>query len=450
VGKNNDISYHYENKKIEMKNKIWPLFVFLSVLSVTSLQNCSKDPIEPPPIEPPPQWSEPVLYYSNPDAYTLVRFAADANSGTLNVVSSFDLFSKGMNYSGIYSLRQEPGKELVKKRLSQENIPSEWPSILRDHSGDLHFLWGDRSQDPEFENWSSGREKGIVYSTDVIYFNCDKDRPEHIYTGNLLGDGTGNIFFPLHLAEDNQENLHGVIHVERLLSDADGNPTEFGTFWLVYVNKSKNGQWTSRFLHGGGGPGLVSLAGNRLVIAYRGVDLINPTPGNNLFTTYSDDGGVSWSDPVPVLMPGGLGKRSFNLIKESEEKLHIILGRGKQGALTHEEIWHFVSYDGGISWSEQEIITNHPLMIFETLIDPYGNLHLVGIDFPDFSIWYSSMSPKTGQWNDLTKLDFANTAGWVSLTFDEAENELYLFWMSAEDPQKEVIYYSNKPVRSPY
>ena len=432
-----------------MRIKIWPLLVFLSVLSVTSLQNCSKSPIEPPPIEPPPQWSEPVLFYSNPDGYALKRFAADANSGTLNVVSSFDLFSKGMNYSGIYSLRQEPGKELVKKKLSQENIPSGWPSVLRDYFGDLHFLWGDRSQDPEFEKWDINREKGLIFSTDVIYFNFDKDRPEHIYTGNLL-DGSGSIYFPLHLSADNHGNFHAVINAAKLLNDIDGNPTEYGMAWLVYVNKSKNGQWSSQYLYDGIGPGLVSLAGNRLVIVYRGYDMSNLTPGrNDLLITCSDDGGISWSDPVSVLMPGSKNMRSFDLIKESEEKLHIIIGRGEQTAIAHEEIWHVVSYDGGISWSEQEIITNHPLMIFETIIDPYGNLHLVGIDYPDFSIWYSSMSAKTGQWEDLTKLDFADTAGWVSLTFDEAENELYLFWKGVL-PGKHVIYNSNKSVRSPY
>lgn len=432
-----------------MKIKIWPLFVFLSAIFVTGFLNCSKDPIEPPPNEPPPQWSEPVLYYSNPDAYRILRFAADANSGTLNVVSSFDLFRKGINYSAIYSLQQEPGKELVKKMLSQENIPSGWPSVLRDHSGNLHFLWGDRRQDPEFEKWDVNREKGLIFSTDVVYFNFDKDRPEHIYAGNLL-DGSGSVYFPIHLVADNQGNLHGVINTAKLLNDIDGNPTEFGMFWLVYVSKSKNGQWTSKYLHDGVGPGLVSLAGNRIVIVYRGIDFNNPTLGrNDLMITCSDDGGVSWSDPVSVLMPGGQDMRSLNLIKESEEKLHIIIGRGKQGVVTHEEIWHVVSYDGGISWSEQKVITNHPLMIFETIIDSYGNLHLVGIDFPDFSIWSSSMSAKTGQWEDLTKLDFADTAGWISLTFDEAENELYLFWMSDEDPQKQVINYSNKSVRSP-
>ncbi len=426
-----------------MKNKAGLILVVLAVISVTSLQNCSKDPS---PIEPTPQWSDPVLFYSNPDSYEFIRFSAVVSVGVMNVVSSFSLFhDMYYEYSGIYLLRQEPGKKLEKKKLSQENIPSQHPSILHDRLGNLHFIWGDRRQDPDF---IMGCDPRFSYSTDVIYYNFNKGKPVHIYARNTTNCGV--YLFPLSLTEDNQGNLHTVFHAERLFPDPDGNLQEFGPNFIVYLNSSTNGQWNSpRFLYLGHTADIVSLPGERLVVVYLGVDPNSQVPSqNDVLTTYSNDGGISWSDPAPVLISGNQAVRSFDLIKDSDDKLHLIIGRGS--LFEFRGFWHSVSNDGGISWSEPEMVLNldqNPIIIFETIIDPYGQIHIVGIDL-DLSVWYSSISPKKDFWEDFIKLDFVEPTPWISLTFDNAAKELYLFWTS-RDQEKQILHYAKKPVRSP-
>ncbi len=430
-----------------MKRIIWLLF--LVFISIAGFQNCSKDPA---PIDPPSQWSEPVLYYSNPNSFWPIRFEADVNAGTMNVVSSFSLFQdwlKYNEYSGIYLLRQEPGKELEIKKLSQDNIPSEWPSILRGRSGNLHFLWGDRRQDPDFENWVTPRPQALGYSTDVTYFKLDDktNEPEHIYAGKLGSVGLGDILFPLSLTEDSHGNLHVV----------------FGdTPFNVYMNRDKSGHWSSpSFVQPTVGyNNIAALPGGRLVIAYTGLNQQIPSK-NDVLITYSDDDGISWSDPVIVLI-STREKPSFDLqlIHGPDETLHLIWGREVDMELIPDEIWHSTSDDGGISWTEPEMIFKLDpgfggFYSFETIIDSYGRLHFSGISLVlgapgQESLWYSSMSPKTGQWEDLTKLDFVGTAIWSSLAFDKSANELYLFWTRRDtDTDQQVFYYTKKFIRNP-
>jgi hypothetical protein len=159
-------------------------------------------------------WSEPMLLYYHPGKYEVLRFDVDVNNGIINAAAAYSHSNNDckMEYSGIYHILKEPGRDTEVERISQGDIPSESPSVFRDSSGKLHFFWGDRRQDPDFESWpEEWQQSGIYFSTDIMHYMPNNEthaEPNHIYTGNLGLIGRGDIHFPISITEDSRDRLH--------------------------------------------------------------------------------------------------------------------------------------------------------------------------------------------------------------------------------------------------
>lgn len=419
-------------------------------------------------------WSDPMLFYYHPERYNVLRFDVDVNNGVINAAAVYHHQNEDglLEYSSIYHLRQEPESDIQVSRLSQENSPSEWPSVFRDLSGKLHFFWGERRQDPNFELWPDNTpQSGISLSTDILHYIPDNDEyvePTPVYSGNVGFDGRGSIVLPVRINEDSNDNLHVVFSADSVF---DGGYT---IKFPAYLKRNPDGQWQpSRFFTGGGhAPGIVSLEDERLITVFLGSDP-NHLSINDVMAVYSNDGGNSWSDPELVFLSGDMPGWLLRIVR-ADGRVHLLWGQAVHSPdfAAPDAIWHCFTDDGGQTWTEPELIFQlshasfrppgapapdptllHIFYNYEILTDSYGQLHWVGCAIRLFesgqyenALYYSNWSPTTGKWEDFSQLDFGSNPGWLSLAYDNETNELYIFWADSLEPDQQALYYSRKTI----
>lgn len=417
-------------------------------------------------------WSDPLLFYSHPYQYKTLRFDVDVNDGKINVAAAYSHLNENnmLAYSSIYQIRQEPEGDIVVMRLSQEEVPSESPAIFRDLSGKLQFIWGDRLQDPDFQQWPDDfPHTRTNFSTDVAGYQpgVDFDGPEYLYAANHGYISRGNIGFPINISEDATNRLHIVFRGDSISEGGGQIP------YPAYLSRNSEGHWSSpRFIgEGGSMPNIVAYDQSRLIVTYLGSAPNQPSI-NDIMAVYSDDRGVSWSSQELVFLSGQNPCWLLRMIKAPGGRIHLLWGQGIHAPdfAAPDAIWHCFSDNGGQTWTEPELVFNlrrpsirppgapapdptllHIFYNYEIKSDSYGNLHWVGCAIKMFesgqsenSLFYSSWSPTTGQWDTFSEIELGTVPEWFSLAYDSETNDLYVFWADVFETDKQGLYYSKK------
>ncbi|MDR9366165.1 MAG: T9SS type A sorting domain-containing protein [Balneolaceae bacterium] len=355
----------------------------------------------------------------------------------------------------------EDGEPLVRS-LPTAGYPAEQPVLLKDDSGTIHFLWGDRRQDPDFEQWQTERPQVVAFSTDVIYSRLAGnvfEESKSIYEGHLqkIMGGYGDITFPIRLIEDDQNQLHTIFVADSTFktSTTSGEEVIAGSLRVIHLSQTSNGKWNEAdYLVPGVEPDIVSLPGNRMVLAFLGSTQSMPGFQNVLVIT-SDDNGLSWSKPTQVFLSNQNPSRMLSIKKGPDERIHLIWGRQTRGLPVPNEMWHSFSEDGGNTWSsperffEPEQTSGSEKIIgdFGLIVDQFGQLHWSGVvrevqgnGVLNFMTW----NPTNKRWGPVENLEFAkNPRQDVELSINETTDKLYLFW---DEMGEDAIYYSVKEI----
>lgn len=409
-------------------------------------------------------WSGSQLFYNFQDQPNDLEFEAEVEKNIISIVSGSRYLSERrfLKKSEIFFLEQKGDEELKIQSISTDNYPVEQPTFLKKESDTWYFIWGDRRQDPDFEQWQTERPQVVAFSTNVIYsqlVNNVFEESKSIYEGHLqeIMGGYGDITFPLRLIEDDHNQLHAVFVADSTFRTSKPNGEEVlaGSLRIAHITKKETNKWSSaQYLAAGVEPDIVSLPEGRLVIAYLGS--VSNQPGfQNVLVITSDDYGVSWSEPDEVFLSGQQPGRMLNMEVGPNGRLHLIWGRQTQGLPVPNEMWHSYSEDGGENWSSPEkFFTPTKSSKSETIIgdfdlvtDRFGQLHWAGVirEIQGSGIVnYMTWNPGNKSWKQAKKLDFAkNPRQDVDLSVDDSSDKLYLFW---DELDEDAIYYSTKEI----
>lgn len=360
--------------------------------------------------------------------------------------------------SKIFYLQQDGSASPDIQFLPTHNDPSELPSLLLDRSGTVHFLWGARRQDPDFDEWKTERPQFLGFSTDAIYSRYDGTRftpPEVIYEGHLreLVGGTGDILFPAKWVEDSQGRLHTVFIADsvRTITNQDGEEIVSFAPGVVYMSSSTMLEWRKHsILEPAALSDLTIVDKDRLAVSYLG-SVEGPRSINDVLVITSDDGGSSWSEPKMVFFSGIQPGRMLSLKTGPEGRVHLIWGRQTRNLPIANELWHSWSEDAAQSWSAPERFfqpiqsaeVENVIDSFDMVIDSSGRVHWAAVELRvqgvQGTLYYGTWEPESQTWNTAEfRLTDTNSRR-VDLAIDEAAGKIYLFWENADE---NAIYYS--------
>ncbi|MDX1637158.1 MAG: T9SS type A sorting domain-containing protein [Balneolaceae bacterium] len=408
------------------------------------------------------EWSEPELLFVDPDTSQAGNLEAVVYESTIYIVKRHlrQIDDQYLDLSQIYLLRKQPGGEPKIQQLSSGTYPSEQPVIFRDHSNGLHFIWGNRRQDPDFEEWGIPRPQITGFSTDIVYSQLDSEglcQPTHLFEGHLRRpSGIGDIGFPLQLTGDGFNRLHTVFRADTTFKTTNSDGEEIIGFSprVTYMRRNSTGEWSvPRFLEFGGDPDIAISSKDNLVIAWLGADP-NQSGINDVLVTVSNDGGDTWSEPELIMPSGNQAGRMLELQATSNGIIHLIWGRQTTSLPVPNEFWHSYSEDGGRSWSKpnrffEPVQTSGTSLSFfgdfDLVADKYGRLHWAGVEARNQHgdslsfIQYNTWNPLKKSWNQAATVNIAKDPQEVDLAMDKNSNELYLFW---KDRIEKTLYYS--------
>ena len=122
-------------------------------------------------------WSTPKLLFKYPEEVIEgpKEIQGEIDKGVIYIVGGYRLMREDffLEDSKVFLIKHEAddGHKILTAPI--DDYPSEQPSFIRDNSGNMHLFWGDRRQDPDFEEWTRETRAQIMgFSTNVISSRC--------------------------------------------------------------------------------------------------------------------------------------------------------------------------------------------------------------------------------------------------------------------------------------
>lgn len=417
-------------------------------------------------------WSNPVNIYSSPDTTNFFVFDAEVYDETINIVKThFDTSGSHLNYSEVFLLQKMVDSEPELTRISRDDYPVEaQPVLYLNQSGGLDVFWGERRRDPNFDEFNrSGTGLLFNISTTLMHVsvaNNIANEPELVFEGSLskIFEGNGGITLPVKISEDEEERLHLVFTVEGEYEDIGGNHS----IGLGYISQNESGSWNTRLLCSVKfNSDILALSKNRLLTAFRGSSRKDPDGStNDISVILSNNGGATWSDVEPVYRSGEQVTSGVKLTGSPDGTVHLFWDRYLESGFEpfSDEVWHSVSTNGGINWSEPERFFRlvkpsddgyHYIRSMDSVVDPYNQIHFTLVSGygergedqrENRNLYYSKWSPVTKSWQQVEKFGVAERPLITKLALDKITDKLYLFW---DERDEQGIYYSVKDIEKP-
>ena len=143
----------------------------------------------------------------------------------------------------------------------------------------------------------------------------------------------------------------------------------------------------------------------------------------------------------------------------ADGSVHLIWGRQTRGLPLPNELWHSYSEDGGDAWSqperffvpEQSAQVENFIDSFDLVIDEFGRVHSASVKVTrqqlEGFIYYTMWNPMIQSWESPHTYNYADAERRrVNISLNETTNKLYLFWIELDEP---AIYYSKKELAEP-
>jgi hypothetical protein len=207
-------------------------------------------------------------------------------------------------------------------------------------TGDLHVVWGE----PDPEQASPPRYDGSPGRVSRLYY---ARRHQGVWTT------------PQQIYRSSYVRWHPLA-VSRLLVDPAGNlhlaltSYQEGKGWaLVYLTRGGSSWRAYEKLFERGDPAYADLAvGNagEPVLAYVAPSVTSgQEDSNSLFVVRMSAG--RWEDPVLVSLSGRKAVTDPELVKTTDGRLHLMVGKNLSGGVVPDVVWVFSSTDGGRRWT---------------------------------------------------------------------------------------------------
>lgn len=399
-------------------------------------------------------WSDATIIYVIPDT---VRYVKQFDAGVLDgrvdlLIEQFDTTGLNLNFSEIYFIKDAGSSKREMYSISNLNYRAEKPTFTYSNH-DVHFYWGERRFDPNFDQWERPRAPYSRYATAILHSSLTNSEPIVVYESGLWIFGHADIILPVRSVID-QEKIYSVVVLDSTLS-ANNDPGVPMVGFMKY-NLTLDEFQVSKLVFGHT-PSIAAHQGE-IWIAYLGTDAIN-FGRNNTYVLHSSDDGATFSEPLLINQSDDF-QIEIDIYKTIDNTLHIIHTTSTDALPVPNQLWHTSSKDMGRSWQNKTLIYDTKYEnLDETLLvlgssyvtDLYGQIHVVlqigSLDSPSRFGLYTFRNPVTLSWSTPQRigLDF-DYIQFLDLEFSEYDNKLYLFW---SDTNTRTINYVTKEVSYP-
>ncbi len=429
------------------------------------------------------QWSEPELLFFLPDTLgprgherDLSAYVSERKILLLKRYERRNLQGNALEFSAVVKTGIEPDGNINEWQLSDNRYQAEAPSLAVLPNGEWHAIWGERREDPDFEEFE-GVTRLVRFSTSLLYQNGNHvtANPATVaYHAGLGGFGRGALgggTIPFHLSPDQNGTLHAVLTTDIFQEERGGGFIPE----ITYLRKYPDDDWDSPRLlswheFGNSNPFIESLNNDLIVIVFTGL-IPGQNSWNEVFITISEDNGENWNEPQLLFADPDRPALLVRVAQDSENRIHVIWGMPSEPEVpVSDEIWHIYSEDGGSTWSKPELffvmekspevlISGIPL--FDLVPDDFGCLHWFahsvkihsgGTSDSDARLaprFHSRWCANDKRWRQTETLDFIKGISHFAAALDKTEQRMYLFWSDEHNDGRKAMYYSSKLIRDP-
>jgi len=319
-----------------------------------------------------------------------------------------------------YAYRRADGSWQAPLNVSQTPTPSYDPVLLTDGLGQLHLLWSEQR---------IGVPTPRPRQTDIFWRlrgDTGWTSPISIFQRDTVGT-----IPPAHIVSDSTGTLFVVVHA---WSGRVGIPA-------IGLITRRSGSWQSvRALRIGLTPSIGIDSAGVLRIAYViGIpDSIAPDI-NSVFTIYSTNGGLTWSDSV-LVSRSGLAEAGYpRMVTDSFGRHHVIWFKSPPNQVLPRALYHSSSIDG-IEWQPAINLTEGIdafYTSFDCVADRYGRLHVVaqGVAQGNNRLYYFVFS--NNSWSAGERI--AGTPFMVALAVSPS-GVLHLVWSDGDTTSRGVYH----------
>jgi hypothetical protein len=217
--------------------------------------------------------------------------------------SQLDVFYSRSEGGGPWS----PATTTVETPLTSLN-----PSIAADATGNLHLVWEENSTPREIYYIS-----GTVYTTDTVWHTpvtVSEGLTQTATTPDIVvgSDGTVHIVFGVDVYA--QQYVQDIYYASFPMSEAVGVSAT-----LIPGSRVKVSQLLPTFAS----PAVALFGDDQVHVAWNGWRPGDYADSDRIYYAVSEDGGVSWSEPVPV-SPKDIWPDGFPSLAADEKFVHIV------------------------------------------------------------------------------------------------------------------------------
>ena len=363
-------------------------------------------------------WSSPSTIYEIPDS---VRYVKQYDAGLLDgrmdlLIEQYDTTGTTLDFSEVYFVKDigSPNPEQI--LISNPSFRAEYPTMVYTDN-DIHFYWGERRFDPEFNEWERPRAPLSKYATSVFSSSLSNPEPTEIYSSGLWVFGLGDLALPVISVFEGQK-IYATTGLDTTLIASNDPGTNMVGF-LKYDTITDE-RYLSKPVQGHS-PSVTADGDGNVWITYLGSDTLN-YGRNNTYVIHSQDDGSTWSNPL-MLSQSDDFQSGGNIFKTSDSYLHIFHGTSTDDIIVPNQLWHTTSSDRGVTWQDKTLIydtdtenLDETLYIIRHQIttDIYGQIHIVMLilnaNNDDFGL-YTFWNPLTQSWSRTQRinLDMSNS-----------------------------------------
>lgn len=294
---------------------------------------------------------------------------------------------------------------------------SRFPELAADASGELHAFWED-----DYEG-----DKPLIWGTGIFYAEWDGSgwsRPVDV----LMSPGSFRWFAHIPAAAaDPSGNLHVVWtnNSDLFYSHAPASTAQDSRSWS-----------TPKIIPGSEDPYFSDIAVDiqgTIHVAWQTLE--NP----DIYYSHSTDGGGTWSRPVNVSWCPGIACGRAIIATDSRGDVYLVWGSHTQETATFDmttDVYFSFSEDGGLSWSDPDKASvDGELSGLPTLaVEPGGLAHILWQEGTSARVRLLHRAWERGAWSPVSEVfrvdDYPWSAFWPSAALDSAGG-LHVVWSTA-------------------